>query len=144
LDQVPQILKAAKYQQSDAGNPAAVAATASRVAPKKELVGVDVFLDWTVGSANELGEGLSKVNDDGLKLTLISNRGVAVWPGGHAETFCSDHWRCRFRSDGSETVSPLQIISLLGRITNAGYDAIKTENLYTFDGEVGFSLSQGE
>jgi isocitrate dehydrogenase len=79
-----------------------------------------------------------------LKLTLVSNRGVAVWPRGHAETFCSDHWRCRFMSDGSGTTSALQIISLLGRVANAGYDAIKTENLYTFDGEVGFSLSQGE
>ena len=105
---------------------------------------MDVFLDWTAGSANELGEGLSKLNDDGLKLTLVSNRGVAVWPRGHAETFCSDHWRCRFMSDGSGTTSALQIISLLGRVANAGYDAIKTENLYTFDGEVGFSLSQGE
>ena len=47
-------------------------------------------------------------------------------------------------SDGSGTASALQLISLLGRIANAGYDAIKTENLYTFDGEVGFSLSQGE
>jgi len=144
LGQVPQILKASKYQQAAGGNPAGVGATVSKTTPKKELVGVDVFLDWTAGSANELGEGLSKVSDDGLKLTLISNRGVAVWPGGHAETFCSDHWRCRFMSDGSGTTSPLQLISLLGRIANAGYDAIKTENLYTFDGEVGFTLSQGE
>src|ERR1044071_5484889 len=97
LGQVPQILKAAKYQQAAGGNPAGVGATPSKAAPKKELVGVDVFLDWTAGSASELGEGLSMLNDDGLKLTLVSNRGVAVWPRGHAETFCSDHWRCRFK-----------------------------------------------
>jgi len=144
LGQAPQILKVAKYQQAEGGNPAGGSATAAKTTPKKELVGVDVFLDWTSGSAKELGEGLSKVNDDGLKLTLISNRGVAVWPGGHAETFCSDHWRCRFMSDGGGIPSPFQVISLLSRIANAGYDAIKTENLYTFDGEIGFSLSQGE
>lgn len=144
LGQVPQILKAAKYQKSEGGNPAGTAASAAKAAPKKELVGIDVFLDWTIGSAKDLGEGLSKVNDEGLKLTMISNRGVAVWPRGHAETFCSDHWRCRFLSDGGSSVTPLQTISLLGRIATAGYDAIKTENLYTFDGEVGFSLSQGE
>jgi len=144
LGQVPQILKAAKYQKAVGEISAAPAATATKAAPKKELVGVDVYLDWTVGSAKELGDGLSKVNDDGLKLTMISNRGVAVWPGGHAETFCSDHWRCRFMSDGSGAVSPLQTISLLGRIAAAGYDCIKTENLYLFDGEVGFTLSQGE
>jgi isocitrate dehydrogenase len=75
---------------------------------------------------------------------MISNRGVAVWPGGHAETFCSDHWRCRFMSEGDGPVTAFQTISLLGRIANAGFDAIKTENLYTFDGQVGFTLSQGE
>jgi isocitrate dehydrogenase len=143
LGQLPQILKPAKYQKAEAA-PAAARVTAAKAIPRKELVGVDVFLDWTSGSAQDLGEGLSKVSDDGLKLTLISNRGVAVWPAGHAETFCSDHWRCRFMSDGSGAVSSLQIISLLGRIATAGYDCIKTENLYTFDGEVGFSLSQGE
>jgi len=144
LGQVPQILKAAKYEKGEAVKPAERSATATRPAPKKELVGIDVFLDWTRGSAKDLGEGLSKVNNDGLKLTLISNRGVAVWPGGHSETFCSDHWRCRFVSDGSGSVTAPQTISLLSRIATAGYDAIKTENLYTFDGEVGFSLSQGE
>jgi len=144
LGQVPQILKAAKYEKGEAGKPAERSATATRPAPKKELVGIDVFLDWTRGSAKDLGEDLSKVNNDGLKLTMISNRGVAVWPGGHSETFCSDHWRCRFVSDGSGSVTAPQTISLLSRIATAGYDAIKTENLYTFDGEVGFSLSQGE
>ena len=49
---------------------------------KKELVGVDVFLDWTKGSANDLGESLKKLGDDGLKLEMMSNRGVKVWPGG--------------------------------------------------------------
>jgi len=79
-----------------------------------------------------------------LHLAMISNRGVAVWPGGHAETFCSDHWRCRFMSASTGSVEPLQIVGLLGRIVDAGYDAIKTENLYTFDGQIGFTLSQGE
>jgi len=144
LGQVPQIVKAAKYQAAEGGNPEGAGASAAKPAPKKELVGVDVFLDWTSGSATNLGEGLSKVNDDSLKLTMISNRGVAVWPGGHAETFCSDHWRCRFMAEGGGAVSPLATIALQGRIAEAGYDTIKTENLYTFDGQVGFTLSQGE
>ncbi len=144
LGQVPQILKAATYQSEEGGNPEGAGATAAKSAPKKELVGVDVFLDWNAGSAKDLGEGLSRVNDAGLELTMISNRGVAVWPIGHAETFCSDHWRCRFMASGESSVSPLLTIALLGRIAEAGYDAIKTENLYTFDGQVGFTLSQGE
>src|SRR5205085_874585 len=140
LGQVQQILKPAKYQSAKGGNPEGAGSTAARASVKKELVGVDVFLDWSAGSAKNLGEDLTKVNDDGLKLAMISNRGVAVWPGGHSETFCSDHWRCRFMSDSDGSVTALQTISLLGRIADAGYDAIKTENLYTFDGEIGFTL----
>ena len=142
LGQTPQILKARKYNKGDSTLPTF---DASRKAQQKELVGVDVFLDWTRGSANDLGNALSKVNGEGVKLTMISNRGVKVWPGGHSETFCSDHWRCRFlpESEGGK-VAHAQIVSLLGRIAGEGYDFIKTEGLYTFDGERGFSLDQGE
>lgn len=142
LGQTPQILKARKYSKREQSLASPVSGTK---APQKELVGVDVFLDWTKGSANDLGDALSKVNGEGVKLTMISNRGVKVWPGGHKETFCSDHWRCRFlpESDGGQ-VAHAQVVSLLGRIAGAGYDFIKTEGLYTFDGQRGFSLDQGE
>jgi isocitrate dehydrogenase len=143
LGQRPQILKAVAYKKSDGA--VATAATTAAVAATKELIGVDVFLDWTKGSADDLGNDLSKLSGDGLKLTMISNRGVKVWPGGHAETFCSDHWRCRFLPETEgKPVTHAQLISLMTRVANAGYDFIKTENLYTFDGERGFSLDQGE
>lgn len=142
LGQTPQILKARQYRK---GQESHASAATEKKAPQKDLVGVDVFLDWTKGSANDLGDALGKVNGDGVKLTMISNRGVKVWPGGHKETFCSDHWRCRFLTESNDgTVKHAQVVSLLGRIADAGYDFIKTEGLYTFDGERGFSLDQGE
>lgn len=142
LGQTPQILKARKYRKGEESH---ASAPASGKAPQKELVGVDVFLDWTRGSPNDLGDALSKVNGDGVKLTMISNRGVKVWPGGHKETFCSDHWRCRFLTEANGgKVAHSQVVSLLGRIADADFDFIKTEGLYTFDGQRGFSLDQGE
>ena len=143
LGQTPQLLKARKYRKGDKSVPSAT--NGGKAPQQKELVGVDVFLDWTRGSANDLGDALRKVSGEGVKLTMISNRGVKVWPGGHTETFCSDHWRCRFlsESEGGKVVHG-QVVSLLGRIADAGYDFIKTEGLYTFDGERGFSLDQGE
>lgn len=143
VGQLPQTLKVVKYNKVT-DEPAAAKATVARPRAKKDLVGVDVFLDWTQGSANDLGDSVSKLNGDGIRLDMMSNRGVKVWPGGHAETFCSDHWRCRFLpvSDG-DGVSHDQIISLLKRIADAGFDFIKTENLYNFDGERGYSLDQG-
>ncbi len=112
--------------------------------PEKELVGVDIFLDWKQGTPNDLGDKMSKIISEGLKLTMISNRGLEVWPGGLPETFCVDHWRCRYESakEGAQ-VKHEQIISLLKSINDAGFDFIKTENLYNFDGIKGFSTTQG-
>jgi isocitrate dehydrogenase len=45
---------------------------------------------------------------------------------------------------GGSAVTHAQIISLLKRFADAGYDFIKTENLYNFDGQRGYSLDQGE
>ena len=144
LGQRPQILKAVSYQKADVQSVSAQSSVATP-ASKKELVGVDVFLDWTKGGPNDLGTDVAKLSGDGLKLTMISNRGVKVWPEGHAETFCSDHWRCRFLPDADgKSIGHGQVISLLNRVAGAGYDFIKTENLYNFDGERGFSLDQGE
>ena len=144
VGQTPQTLKPAKYKSVEEVAPSVLAPERKQTPAKKDLVGVDVFLDWTEGSANELGDALSKLNGDGTKLEMMSNRGVKIWPGGHAETFCSDHWRCRFLSDmAGAAVSHPQIISLLKRFADAGFDFIKTENLYNFDGERGYSLDQG-
>jgi isocitrate dehydrogenase len=144
VGQKPETLKAASYKPADETNKQALRAARQQQAAKKDLVGVDVFLDWTKGTANDLGDSLSKLSGNGIKLEMMSNRGVKVWPGGHAETFCSDHWRCRFlaEADGGDVSHP-QIISLLKRVADAGFDFIKTENLYNFDGERGYSLDQG-
>jgi isocitrate dehydrogenase len=105
---------------------------------KKELVGVDVFLHWTEGTAEELGNKLKNIAVDGLKLSAITNRGVKVYPGGLKETFCVDHWRCRFQASSGSTTHE-KLIAQLEKFRSEGYDFIKTENLYTFDGENGFT-----
>ena len=112
---------------------------------RKDLVGVDVFLDWHDGTANELGETFKRVSGEGLDLTMITNRGAKVWPEGMPETFCTDHWRCRFMAPKrGATISHSQVIALLQRIDEAGFDFIKTENLYNFDDMISYSAVQGE
>jgi isocitrate dehydrogenase len=75
---------------------------------------------------------------------MITNRGVKVWPGGLPETFCTDHWRCRFMAAPDKQFNHAMIAELLGRLARAGVDFIKTETLCTFDGEAGYSLGQGQ
>jgi isocitrate dehydrogenase len=109
---------------------------------KKELIGVDVFTDGKV-TPDEMAAMLKKAEKD-LKLIMITNRGVKVWPEGFEETFCTNHWRCRFMKEGEALVDKKEIIQLLTDLNDHHVDTIKTENLYKFDGVRGFSLGQGQ
>jgi isocitrate dehydrogenase len=143
LGQQPQTLKAVNYK-SVPREPASILATHTVSNEKKDLVGVDIYLDWHDGTPEQLGESIKKVYSDGLELKWIANRGAKVWPHGLPETFYTDHWRCRFMSTSGETVTHNEIVALLQSIEDAGFDFIKIENLYNFDGHIGYSLIQGE
>ncbi len=114
-----------------------------RTPARKELVGMDLFVNWT-GGADELAARLRPAEGEGLPLTMITNRGVKVWPGGMPETFCTDHWRCRFVGTPYAEIAPEALVALLSRAVGEGLDVMKTETLCLFDGEPGFSLGQGQ
>lgn len=113
-------------------------------AAKKQLVGVDLFVHWTGTNPNELAEKVKKIENKGIKLTMITNRGIKVWPDGFKETFCTDHWRCRFKPEDGAEIQKTDVINLLATANIENIDTIKTENLYTFDGKAGYSLGQGQ
>ncbi|HEX8393324.1 MAG TPA: NADP-dependent isocitrate dehydrogenase, partial [Longimicrobium sp.] len=140
LGKEPQMLKPVRYTQAE---PLRIELK-PRAPRSKELVGVDVFVHWR-GDADALAARLNECCDDALQLSMITNRGVKVWPNGMPETFCTDHWRCRF-SDVllRRPATHARVVSLLERVERAGLDFIKTENLYNFDGQPGYSLGQGQ
>jgi isocitrate dehydrogenase len=111
---------------------------------KKELVGVDLFVHWNGYKADELAAKIKQVDVLGVELSMITNRGIKVWPEGFEETFCTDHWRCRFKPTNGAGVTKEQIIELLEKAEAHGIDTIKTENLYTFNGKQAYSLGQGQ
>ena len=67
-----------------------------------------------------------------------------MWPNGNPDTYWSDHWQCRFEGDSDELFTAEHVIKLLGEADRAGFDVIKTEGLFTFNGERGYSLAQGQ
>jgi len=75
---------------------------------------------------------------------MITNRGIKVYPDGFPETFCTDHWRCRFKPNERNYINKNDIIQLLHNAEAENIDTIKTENLYAFDGKPAFSLGQGQ
>jgi isocitrate dehydrogenase len=113
---------------------------------QKDLVGVDVFLHWYDSNRdpNALGALLKEVSSGPFELEIITNRGIRVYPDGQPETYCSDHWRVRFTSEGMDSIGTYQDVLEITKATNdLGLDIIKTENLYRFDGETKFSMAQG-
>jgi isocitrate dehydrogenase len=135
----PAKLKPASY--GEAAAPAAAAPLRERPRRDRVLVGVDVFVCFR-GNVADLEKRLRSRPADGLELATISNRGIKVWPDGFPETMQTEHWQCRFLAAGATTHSA--VAGLLAKASEAGLDFIKTENLYTFDGERGYSLGQGE
>lgn len=111
---------------------------------KKDLVGVDLFVHWPGTDPDVLAKHIVEMNTQDIELTMITNRGIKVWPEGFSETFCTDHWRCRFKPTTKETISKNDIIALLNAAEQKNIDVIKTENLYLFDGKQGYSLGQGQ
>lgn len=120
---------------------------APRQAPtERTLEGVDLFVFWDDNerSPDKLANLLQQANGEGMQLTMVTNRGQKVWPDGAPETFCTDHWRCRFLPEDREPVDQRDVLRLLNRADDAGLDIIKTEFLFRFGGERGYSLGQGE
>jgi isocitrate dehydrogenase len=135
-----------------AGNGKIVIPEYVRKEQKQVLVGVDIFINWKGKNPNEIGDTLISINSFKMKLKMITNRGVKVYPEGMKETYCTDHWRCRFvdvdsKIDGEKEYNQVdfeKIIAIQALLHHKGFEIIKTENLYEFDGKRGFSLGQGE
>ena len=142
LGQEPSVLEPVHYQ------PGGIHVDVAPIAPTvKERVGVDVFLDWRDAgrSPDTLGERLERTAAvAGWRLDMITNRGVKVYPEGLPETFCTDHWRCRFLPIEGGAIPFRRVVELLSALDAGALDVIKTEHLFTFDGERGYSLGQGQ
>jgi isocitrate dehydrogenase len=138
LDQKPQKLPLVNYTKSEH-----IATKSSKtVATEKELVGIDVFVQWTK-SADELAKQVQAALPSGLKLQLIGNRGVRVWPTQHPETLCIDNWRCRFVAENKHSAIKSQLVlDLLQALVHL--DVTQTEYLFTFDGQPGYTVAQEE
>lgn len=138
LGQKPEKLKAVEYSKTAQH---AKHGLSGKSSGKKELAGVDVYVEWPSKKAPDLAAVICKASGDGLKLEMIANRGVKVWPEGAPETFCTDSFRCRFLGDAP---SAKQIIAVQERIAALGLAITMTVNLPNYDGKAAFTLAQGQ
>ncbi len=141
LGEKPESLQPVSHAKDS--KPFAVPRPSKRAPAVKQMVGIDVFVHWT-GPVEALAESMEQAVVGQYELAMITNRGVKVWPEGLPETFCTDHWRCRYLAKPDRQFNRSMIVDLLQRLTQGGVDFIKTEQLFTFDGEAGYSLGQGQ
>ncbi len=109
----------------------------------KRLLGVDIYVDWPETDPQVLGKKVEQAGTARLSLFGISLRGLLMYPKSSGSMAVTDHWRCRFTGQEGE-VTQADIRRVLASFESLGLSWTKVENLFTFDGEPGFSLMQGE
>lgn len=94
----------------------------------KTIDGVDVFMHHHDRDPAAFAATLNQASAGAwLRLVLLTNRGVKVWPDGLPETLCTDHWRARFQCPGHGSACRSHVLDLLHRLDRAGLDFVKTE-----------------
>lgn len=110
---------------------------------KKELHGVDIFINLE-GNAQNIGDKIENIlKNTEYQLKLLSARGIKVYPLMESKYITSDDWRLRVISKNEEFFLN-DIIEILQIFAKEEIEVVKTENLYSFDGKPGYSVAQGE
>lgn len=116
-----------------------------RLTPKsRRVVGIDLFLEEAT-DPDTLGRALDeRVEGAPLKLKMISNRGMQVYPTRGGQTDIVDHWRCRFvLRDGAAEMTDADVLDLLQRV-GPSHRWNHIEKLQEFDGHAAYTRAQGE
>ena len=90
---------------------------------------------------SEVADLVNAMCIEGMKVTMISNRGTQVWPTGSVFTDCVNHHRVRVESEAP--VAPEEIYLLAARIS-AHMRVCSLEALLQLGERRGFSLAQGQ
>lgn len=135
LGEAPSFLRAARYNDSLLQALAREATPHPTLSARKTLVGVDVFVHWRGIQSRALAETMRCAQGGNLELTMITSRGVKVWPAPGSNVLRTDHWRCRYRARPGKPLSHADIAELQSRLAYLGIDFIKTDHLYEFEGD---------
>lgn len=110
----------------------------------QKVVGLDIFVESSA-SAPSLAKKVSAVLPNSIALTMISNRGMEVWPNRSEFTECVNQYRLRLESRGAEQPKVteedmLAMAILVSRVVRV----CSTEILLEIDGTRAFSMAQGQ
>jgi isocitrate dehydrogenase len=144
LGQKPSNFKSADYQVAKESSKKVESVI--NFSETKQLVGVDIVLNWRGNNVQELADKvLQSIKDHSLGLQMISVKGLKVWPEAGNLIVNSDEWNLRFVSKlDNKNVIASEVIELLKLLDAAKIEFVRSNNLYLFNDSLGFSLAQGE
>ncbi|MBW8309820.1 MAG: NADP-dependent isocitrate dehydrogenase [Candidatus Paracaedibacteraceae bacterium] len=111
----------------------------------RSVGGIDLFIE-AHNDLEEMGKKLTDLaSSTKMKLKLISNRGVKVYPNDYGtEPDLTDCFRCRFiAADSNREVTDDDIMQLVS-LVNKDYRWMHIEKLNIFDGVAAYSKAHGE
>ncbi|NUP88221.1 MAG: isocitrate dehydrogenase [Candidatus Sumerlaeia bacterium] len=105
-------------------------------AQRRETVGFDIFIQ-----SQDLPDLPPQVGP--FRLTMISNRGTKVGPGGQVpDILLIDIHRCRFEADHG--VDDSEVTKAIVELDQKGFTWVHVEKLRVYDGKPGFTKAQGQ
>jgi isocitrate dehydrogenase len=109
----------------------------------RKLIGCDVYLNLDKTQINALGDSI-KDSHPNFKLHLISQRGLKIWPNAADGESIEEFAQCRFIGFEDTGITQKDVADLQISLINKGLTISSVQNLFTFDGAIGFTLAQGE
>lgn len=142
LGQTPERFKSVELDHEVKPSQATPATTTTTQA--KRITGMDIFIEDSATDPANLATRLKPLAGP-FELTIISNRGVKVWPGAVPHSALGDLWHCRFElADATQSVDQQALLDLMARVVQAGCDCVQTQTLQHFDSDRGYTLIQGQ
>lgn len=147
-----------KNSETEIKKESASNAAKTAVQETKSLIGFDLFIDWK-SSFDDLLKKLKPMEHDDLEVKMISAKGLLLWPLIDAHmmpNYSQGLTVLRFVGKGitgkssgeiinpNKTISQKHIIDMLEIMDKEGFDFVKYEGLYLFDGKPAYSSGQGE
>lgn len=110
----------------------------------RRVVGADVFVEFD-GGPEELGKDLDEVfAGTPFAMKIIASRGTKVYPPTGTVTDCIDAYQCRIIArDENADLSQDDVLKIV-QLVSSVHQFSHVEKLQEFDGQPGYTKSQGE
>jgi isocitrate dehydrogenase len=123
------------------GRSASVRSREARPPVERRLVGVDIFIETDM-TAQDLGHDVELLGGDSFVLEFVDSRGTQLYPPTGLRVESLGWFRCRYLANGPFATDD-EVRALVGNVAMR-HRWTHVEKLHLYDGEPGFTKTQGQ